>query len=88
MSGSPQLFAPPGSSTIAPGVNYRTVLQGICDAMNASSAGTCRPSPSQDDTIIILGGGVTVSVNVITADGNLRTNGGQAIAACEPGIQD
>lgn len=81
---NPALFDA-GTSHIAAGVNLRDVLKAICDNIGSQA---CKPSPSQDNVIIITGGGQTFSVDVITPDGNLRTNGGQPLLACAPGVQD
>jgi len=79
----PEFFTPAGSNQISAGVSYRTVL----DAMCAGAESNCKASPLYDDRIIILGS-TTISVDVITPAGALRTDGGELIAACPSGIQD
>lgn len=89
MAQQQSLFNPPGSSIIATGVTQRQVTQALCDVMNAGQpTAACIPHPSIDNEIVIIGAGQTVSFDVITPDGALRTNGGIAILACEPGIQN
>ncbi|HXK36264.1 MAG TPA: hypothetical protein VJ553_01675 [Candidatus Paceibacterota bacterium] len=78
----PEFFSPAGSNQIAAGVSYRTVLDTLC-----SSGSNCKTSPFYDDRIVILGS-TTISVDVITPAGALRTDGGGLIAACPAGIQD
>lgn len=86
--GGHNLFNPPGSPIIAPEVDRRTVLQAICDVMNQDGTKVCEPSPTVSSQIVLLFGSTTFSVDVITPDGALRTNGGIVIAACPAGIQD
>lgn len=88
MAQHPELFSPAGSSVIAKGVTNLQVAQALCDVINAGAANSCKPRPGVATQIVVLGAGQTISVDVITPDGALRTNGGIAIAACEPGIQD
>lgn len=84
MQTSPELFVA-GTNQIAPGINYRLVLQAIC----ASIPSGCIPHPSQDNIVVLSGGsGLTISFDVITSDGYVRTNGGTPIAQCEAGVQD
>lgn len=73
---------------IAPGVDPRTVLQAICDRLNTATQTSCIPHPGQDDEIVLVGGATTISVHVINSDGSIVTSGGNAVAACEPGVQD
>jgi len=87
MQTNSDLFVP-GTNEIAPGVDPHTVLQAICDRMQPPQGQVCEPNPGSDDEIVIIGDALTISVDVITSDGHVRTNGGQAIAACEPGVQD
>lgn len=88
MQTSTALFDPPGSNRIAPGVNYRTVLQAVCDRMQPPQGIICKPHPGQDDEIVLVTQTMSISVDVITGDGGLRSNGGNAVAACELGVQD
>jgi hypothetical protein len=83
----PELFSPPGSSQIAPGVSQRDVAQALCDNLS-ESPGQCVVHPSQDDEIVLILGGQTISVDVITSQGGLRSGGGTAIASCPLGVQD
>ncbi len=88
MQQHPDLFSPPGSSVLAQGVSSRQVAQALCDVLNASAAGACEPHPTIDTQIVLNGGGLTISVDIITSDGALRTNGGIVIASCPEGIQN
>ncbi|MCC6934490.1 MAG: hypothetical protein IT406_02255 [Candidatus Yanofskybacteria bacterium] len=85
---NPAFFDPPGSNRIASGVNYRTVLQAVCDQMQPPQGTICKPHPGQDDEIVLVTQIMSISVDVITGDGGLRSNGGNPVAACELGVQD
>jgi len=85
MQQNPELFVP-GTNQIAPGADFTLVQHAICDRISIS---VCVPHPGQSDEIVIRGGdGLTISFDVITSDGFLRTNGGQPIAQCIAGVQD
>lgn len=87
MQVNPELFVN-GTNQIAPGANYRLVLQAVCDRMQATQGTTCEPHPSQDDEIVLVSADKSISFDIITADGYVRTNGGQPIAACDLGVQN
>jgi hypothetical protein len=85
MQQNPELFVP-GTNQIAPGADFTLVQNAICDRIGIS---VCVPHPGQSDEVVLRGGdGLTISFDVITSDGFLRTNGGQPIAQCIAGIQD
>jgi hypothetical protein len=73
-----------GSSQIAAGIDYRLILQAICNQINPAM---CHPHPNQDDEIVLMGGGLTTSFDVITGGGYIRTDGGSPVAACSEGVQ-
>ena len=73
-----------GSSQIAPGVDYRLILQAICNKIGSI---VCHPHPNQDDEIVIVFGQISTSYDVITGDGYIRTDGGSPVAACSEGVQ-
>ncbi len=87
-SADPDLFDPSGSNHIAAGVDYRTVLTAICDQVQGSGTQTCKPHPTSNTMIVLISPALSLSVDVITGTGDLRTNGGQVIAACEAGVLD
>jgi hypothetical protein len=82
MQGNPELFVT-GTNQIAPGVSYRTVLQALCTSLGSF----CTPHPSRDtDVVFTTGDGLSISFEIITTDGFLRTNGGKPLAQCEAGV--
>ncbi len=83
MQNQPALFES-GTSKIAPGVDFRLVLQAICDIIGA---GVCHLHPAQDDEIVLGDSGISTSFDVITGDGFVRTDGGSPVAACTEGVQ-
>jgi hypothetical protein len=67
----------------------RYVLQAICDRLQGQFNQVCQPSSTSDTQIVLVGGGgPSLSIDVITPDGYVRTDGGQPVAACPAGIQD
>lgn len=73
---------------LAEGVDPRVALQAICDRLNTATSTSCVVHPEQGDEIVLVGGTTTISVHVINSDGSIVTSGGNAVAACEPGVQD
>jgi hypothetical protein len=76
-----------GTNQIAAGVNYRDVLQAICNSFEGGDS-SCKPHPTQDNMIVLVSDAASISVDVITSDGFVSTTGGKVIAACELGVQD
>ena len=87
MTNHPELFSPAGSNHVAG--DLRAVLEAICESINEKAdADICIPHPRQDDEIVIVGGGMTYSFDVISGAGDMFQGGGFPIVACEPGVQD
>ena len=87
MTNHPELFDGAGSNHVVG--DLRAVLGAICDSINTNSGGrTCIPHPRQDDEIVIVGGPITFSFDVISGAGDMFLGGGFPVAACEPGVQD
>lgn len=68
-----------GTSKIAAGIDFRLVLQAICNRINPA---VCQPHPAQDDEIMFLDTGFSTTFDVITGDGYIRTDGGSPVAMC------
>ena len=84
----PLMFSPMGSSIIAPGVTFRQVTQELSSILNAGQGTVWKPHPTLDNEIVLVGAGQTISFDVITPTGSLRTNGGTPVLSCDPGVMD
>jgi len=83
MQNNPSFFIN-GTSQIAPGVDYRSILQTVCTTINSA---VCHPHPNQDDELVMVSEGISTSFDIITGDGYIRTDGGSPVAACSEGVQ-
>lgn len=84
MQTNPELFVA-GTNQIVPG-QETMVLSAICDRIDKS---ICVPSTAAGDQIVIRDAlGVTLSFDVITADGSVSTTGGTPVRSCPAGVQD
>ncbi len=83
----PELFLP-NSNEFAAGVSNNQVLTALCENLQEPGANTCRLHPTDDARIVLVTGTRSLSFDVITPNGLLRTNGGFPVASCELGVQD
>jgi hypothetical protein len=75
-----------GTNQIVPGTDYQLIGYGVCERIGGGGA-LCHPHPTKSDFIVMDFGGTTVSFDIITDDGYIRTDGGSPELACPAGVQ-